>query len=164
MIRSSRSSVADAHGVAPSSATSSSRWRLGSWAARSPSRWEQAIPAACMNAPSPIRCAHATSQVARSRPACNRRQARVGAQRGGQRVGQVVTLRRAAAEQIPLAGERVRPRPAAVEALEYRHRARPRSADQHKQPARALNDVLAGDVAQLRADQSRPRTEAHQRA
>ena len=68
----SRPSEFCVHRPPPSSATSSLSVAAGSWAARSPSRWLQLIPAACMNAPSPIARAHCTSQVDRSRPACKR--------------------------------------------------------------------------------------------
>ena len=51
----------------PSSRTASASPAGSSPAIRSPSRWEQLIPAACMNVASPSSCAQSASQVARNR-------------------------------------------------------------------------------------------------
>jgi hypothetical protein len=61
-----------AHRVAPSSATAVASSAGLRAASRSPSRWEQVIPAACMNVARPSRSATSASQVARSRPVSSR--------------------------------------------------------------------------------------------
>src|SRR5204863_1855591 len=58
--------------VPPSSRTASASPPGSSAAARSPSRWEQLIPAACMNVASPSSSAQSASQVARSRDVSSR--------------------------------------------------------------------------------------------
>ena len=56
----------------PSSRTASASPPGSSPATRSPSRWEQLIPAACMNVASPSSSAASASQVARSRQVSSR--------------------------------------------------------------------------------------------
>jgi hypothetical protein len=56
------------------------------------SRWQQEVPAACMNAGRPISAAVPASQVARSRLVSGGRQPGPAGQRPGQRVGDVAPL------------------------------------------------------------------------
>ena len=58
--------------AAPSSVTASASPAGSSVASRSPSRWEQVIPAACMNVARPSSRAQSASQVIRSRAASSR--------------------------------------------------------------------------------------------
>ena len=59
-------------GAPPSSRTASASPAGSSPATRSPSRWEQLIPAACMNVASPSSSAQSASHVARSREVSSR--------------------------------------------------------------------------------------------
>ena len=118
----------------PSSATACSSPAGSRPAMMSPSRWEQVIPAACMNAGRPSSWATSASQVARSRgcPA--------GAGRSppaSDRVSGVVMLRRPgrSRRQTSRPGERAPLPAAAVVAGQHRHGPRPGAADGHDDPA-----------------------------
>ena len=104
------------------------RWPARSPATRSPSRWEQLIPAACMNVASPSRSAQSASQVARSRQVSSRGRPRPAVQRGDQRVREVPPARIGPAADQRVPGEPGRRQQPGVVAGQHRHRPRPRAA------------------------------------
>ena len=103
----------------------------------SPSRWQQVIPAACMNAGRPI-SARGLGQPGGAQPAgVQGRQPGPAGQRAGQRVGDVAPLGLVAAGQEVLAGERGGFQQRGVVAGQHRHRPR-------RPPAAHFDDDAAG--------------------
>ena len=92
--------------AAPSSRTAAASLAGSSPAIRSPSRWEQVIPAACMNVASPSWSAQPASQVARSRRRVQPGQAAPAIQRCHQRVRQVPAAGISPAQDQAVPGER----------------------------------------------------------
>ena len=129
----------------------------------SPSRWEQEIPAACMNVARPSSCATSASQVARSRLVSRAGQPAPAGQRASQRVGDVAPLGLGAAGQEVTAGERGGFQQRGVVAGQHGHGPRRTAAHPDDHAARALQNVGAAGVAQVGADQSRPGAQADQR-
>ena len=135
----------------------------GSSATRSPSRCEQRNPAASMNARRPIDSAHSQSQVDRSRPG-SRRASPASAHSAAPSAA--LRLRRPGSRppsRNPRPAKRAASSRGELEAGQHRHRPRPASRDLHHQSARAPLDVMPAQVAQLGADESRPRPQADQR-
>ena len=165
---SSSAAQRDAHrALPPSSATACSSPPGSRPAMMSPSRWEQVIPAACMNVARPSSCA-ALGQPGGAQPAgVQPRQPGPAGQRPGQRVGDVAPGRVGAAGDQLLAGERRRCQQPAVVAGQHRHRPRPGAADGHDDAAGPAADVGAAHAAQVGADQPgarRPGRPARRRA
>ena len=104
-------------------------------ATRSPSRWEQLIPAACMNVASPSSSAQSASHVARSREVSSRGRPAAAVQRGDQRAGDVPAARIGPAADQPGPGERRGGQQPGVVAGQHRHGARPGAAHGHNHPA-----------------------------
>ena len=130
----------------------------------SPSRWQQVIPAACMNVASPRSPATSVSQVARSRLVSSAGQAGAAGQRPGQRVADVVPSRVGAAGDQLLAGERGGGQQRGVVAGQHRRGARPAAAaDGHDDAAGPADDVAAAHAAEVGADQPGPGPQADQR-
>jgi hypothetical protein len=127
----------------------------------SPGRWEQVIPAACMNTGRPGSCAVPASQVARSREV-----SRAGSPPppASERVSGLVTLPRPGSVPPEVtAGERRRGQQRPVVAGQHRHGPRrPPAADGRDDAARPADDVGAARVAQVGADQPGARPEAGQ--
>ena len=117
-----------AGGPPRAAATASASPAGSSPATRSPSRWEQLIPAACMNVASPSSSAQSASQVARSREVSSRGRPAPAVQRADQRVRQVPAARIGPAADQPGPGEPGRGQQPGVVAGQHRHRARPGAA------------------------------------
>ena len=109
---SSNAASADHRRAAPSSRTASASPPGSRPATRSPSRWEQLIPAACMNVASPSSSAQSASHVARSREVSSRGSPPPPSSAADQRVREVPAARLGPAADQRVPGE-PRPRPAA---------------------------------------------------
>ena len=137
----------------PSSATASASLPGSRPASRSPRRWLQVIPAACMNVASPSSSAHSASQVARSRLVSSRGSPLPPS---SARISGVVTFRRAGSRP---AGDQAGPgelrggQQELVVAGQHRHGPRPPAAHLHDDAAGPAGDVAAADGPQVGADQ-----------
>ena len=148
--------------TAPSSLTASASPAGSSPATRSPSRWEQLIPAACMNVASPSSCAQSASHVARSREVSSRGRPGAAVQRGDQRVRDVPPGRIGPAADQRGPGEPGCGQQPGVVAGQHRNRARPGAAHKDNDPAGPGDHVAAARVAQVAADQPGTRAQADQ--
>ena len=152
------------HGrAAPSSRTACSSPPGSRPATRSPSRWEQLIPAARMNVASPS-CSAQSRQPGRAQPGgVQPRQPAPAVQGGGQRVRDVPPARvGAAADQAGPRGRSSGQQPALV-ARDDGNRPCTRAPDCHDHAAGPAADVGAPDVAQVAADQPGAGPQADQR-
>ena len=108
--------------AAPSSRTAAASPAGSSPATRSPSRWEQLIPAACMNVARPSRL-RAVGQPGRAQPAgVQPRQPAPAVERADQRVRDVPAARIGAAADQPVPGAPGRRQQPGVVAGQHRHR------------------------------------------
>ena len=140
--------------AAPSSRTASASAAGSRSASRSPRRWEQVIPAACMNVARPMSWAASASQVARSREVSSRGSPVPAGQRADQRGGDVAAAGVGAAADQPGPGGCRRGQQPAVVAGQHRHRPRPgAAADGDDHPAGPAGHVGAVHGAQVSADQ-----------
>ena len=152
----------DAHRCPPSSATASASLPGARVASRSPSRWLQVIPAACMNAARPEQV-RAVSQPGGAQPAgVQPGQAGPAGQGAGQRGGHVAAGRVSPAGDQAGPGERRCGQQQLVVAGQHRHGPRPPPAHLHQDAAGPADDVAAAHLAQVGADQPGARAEADQ--
>ena len=122
-------------------------------ATRSPSRWEQLIPAACMNVASPSSSAHSASQVARSREVSSRGRP---VPPSSALISGFVRFRRpgsAPPQTSPVPADARRGQQPGVVAGQHRHGPRAGAAHGHDHAAGPARDVGAAHLAQVAADQ-----------
>ena len=149
------------HGrAAPSRATACSSPPGSRPATRSPSRWEQLIPAARMNAASPSSSPQSASHVARSREVSSRGSPPPPSSDADQRGRDVPAARLGAAADRAAPGERRGGQQPVLVAGQDRHRAGARAPDLHQHAARPAGHVGAADIAQVTADQPGTRPQA----
>ena len=148
--------------VPPSSRTASASPPGCSPATRSPSRWEQLIPAACMNVASPSSSAASASQVARSRLVSSRGSPPPPSSAVISGLVDVPPAGIGPAADQPGPGEPGRSQQPGVVAGQHRHHAGAAAPDLDHDAARAAQDVAAAHVAQASADQPGAGSQADQ--